>query len=372
MKNFVKKFKNWTIKSAFRLSERFQLIKKFPRGAIPSKFLVVSATGIGDTIWGTPAIQALKDTYPHSYVGLLTSPLGYETLKGNPHIDEIFIFQQGFKGVWSLPFLLRRLRKRKIATVFFFHSSDRVLWPLSYLAGPSDIIGIEGENKGLDFLLSKAIPNTPHLHGIEKRLNLVQEVGARTLQRQIAIFLTNPERDMADRFLKEHGIDPHAQIIGLHPGAQKPFKCWSKKSFIAVGNHLADEYGCRTIVTGNDKEGRLGEEMARQISRAISAAGKLSPQGTAALIEKMALFITNDTGPMHIALALGVPTVALFSPTNPRICGPYGSDQSIVIEKPRTCSPCIGKKCQNPICMEQITPEEVIAAAKRLWRKAKA
>ncbi|MBU1205863.1 MAG: glycosyltransferase family 9 protein [Proteobacteria bacterium] len=365
MKKTVKEFKNWAIKRAFQLSERFHLVKKSPRGGIPAKFLVVSATGIGDTLWGTPAIQALKDTYPQSYLGVLVSPLGFETLKNNPNIDEFFIFRRGFKGVWSLPFLFGKLRKRKIATVFIFHSSDRVLWPLGYFVGPSDIIGIEGENKGLDFLLTKAIPNSPHLHGIEKRLNLVQEVGAQTLQRQISISLANSERGMADRFLKEHGIAPIGPIIGLHPGAQKPFKCWPARNFIEVGNILRTEFGCRSIITGDEKEKEVAEEVAHQIKDSVSAAGKLSLRETAALIEKLHLFITNDTGLMHIASALKIPTIALFSPTDPRICGPYFDSNSLVIEKPRTCSPCLAKNCHQPVCLEQITAEEVVTAAER-------
>jgi lipopolysaccharide heptosyltransferase II len=365
MRKTVKEFKNWAIRKAFQLSERFHLVEKSPRGGIPAKFLVVSATGIGDTLWGTPAIQALKDTYPQSYLGVLVSPLGFETIKNNRNIDEFFIFRPGFNGVWSLPFLFGKLRKRKFATVFIFHSSDRVLWPLSYFAGPSEIIGVEGENKGLNFLLTKAIPNSPHLHGIEKRLNLVQEVGARTLQRQISISLANPERDMADRFLKEHGIDPHAPIIGLHPGAQKPFKCWPAQNFIAVGNTLRTKFGIRSIITGDGREKDLAEKVAHRVKDSVSAAGKVPLRGTAALIEKMRLFITNDTGPMHIASALKIPTIALFSPTDPRICGPYFDSNSLVIEKPRTCSPCLAKNCHQPVCLEQITAEEVVTAAER-------
>ena len=370
MKSFVKDFKNWAIKSAFRFSERFQLVRKPSRKATPSKFLVISATGVGDTLWGTLAIQALKKKYPQSYLGVLVSPPGFEVLQNNPNIDEIFIFRRGLSGFFSWPFLFRKLRKTKIETAFIFHSSDRVLWPMCYFAGPSAIIGFEGENKGLDFILTKAIPNSQTVHGVEKRLQLVQEVGADTLQRNIYVFLTDQDREVADRFLNKHGIDSHSPIIGLHPGAQKPFKCWPAKNFIEVGNTLRSKVGGRIIITGDNREKDLAGEIASRIKDSVSAAGELSLRGTAALIEKMKIFITNDTGPMHIAFALNIPTVALFSPTNPQICGPYGNKKSIAIEKPKACFPCIGKNCKNPICMEQITPEEVIAAVERLWRTA--
>lgn len=372
MKSFIKDFKNWAIKSAFRFCEYFQLIKKSSGNASRSKFLVISSTGVGDTLWGTLAIQALKKTYPQSYLGVLVSPLGFQALQNNPNIDEYFIFRRGLSGFFSWPFLMGKLKKRRIETAFIFHSSDRVLWPMCYFAGPSAIIGFAGENKGLDFILTKTFPNIPDVHGVAKRLKLVQAVGIQAPQGRINFFLTGQDREMADRFLEKYGIDPHLPIIGIHPGAQKPFKCWPAKNFIAVGNGLQSKLCGRIIITGDEQEKELAQEIANQVKNSVSAAGKLSLRGTAALIEKMKVFITNDTGPMHIAFALNTPTVALFSPTDSKICGPYGNGQSIVIEKPKTCSPCIGKNCKNPICMEQITPEEVIAAAERLWRTAAA
>jgi lipopolysaccharide heptosyltransferase II len=368
VKSIIKEFKNWAIKRAFQISERFHLVKKSSRGGPPSRFLVVSATGIGDTLWGTPAIQALKDTFPQSYLGVLVSPLGFETLKNNPNIDEFFIFRRGFKGVWSLPFLFGKLRKRKIATVFIFHSSDRVLWPLSYFAGPIEIIGTKGRNKGLDFILTKAIPDSHNIHAIEKRLKLVQEVGAQTFQRNISIYLTEHDKNMAERFLKELKINIHSPIIGFHPGAQKPYKCWPAENFIQVGNTLREKYGCQLIITGNNQERDLAEKISKQVKDSVSAAGKLSLRGTAALIKKLNLFITNDTGPMHIAFALKTPTIALFSPTDPRVCGPYNNSQSQVIGKPTTCNPCLESNCNRPICMEQIAADEVVSAAEKIFK----
>jgi ADP-heptose:LPS heptosyltransferase len=106
--------------------------------------------------------------------------------------------------------------------------------------------------------------------------------------------------------------------------------------------------------------------VASGIAGAISSAGCLSLRGTAALIGRMALFITNDTGPMHIAFALKTPTIALFSPTDPALCGPYKAEKALALRKDTTCVPCIGKKCYNPLCLAQISPREVVVAAEKL------
>ena len=371
MKSLVKEFKNAVIERAFRLSEKYHWVRKFSPDPFPSRFLILSATGVGDTLWGTPAIRALRETYPQSFIGVLTSPAGFEILKRDPNIDDFFVFRRGAGGIISLPGMLKKLRMKKFEVAFIFHSSDRILWPLCYLAGPSERIGMKKANKGLDFLLTRCLPNPQDDHGILKRLNLVGEMGVRRDPGKICIYLDSQDRQMADRFLEAHGIDPRSPLIGLHPGAQKPFKCWPARNFVAVGNNLGRKFGSRVIITGDEQERGLAEEVASRVKNAVSAAGKLSLRGTAALIEKMQVFITNDTGPMHVASALKIPTVALFSPTDPAICGPYLDGRSIVIQKPKTCSPCLGKSCEYPICMDQITPEEVIEAAERILESEK-
>jgi lipopolysaccharide heptosyltransferase II len=371
MKRLIDRFKNSSIKKIITLSQQLNLSRRNSRSAVPSRFLVVSTTGIGDTLWGTPAIKALRETFPEGYIGVLTNPLGFEILKGNPDINGIFIYRRGFWGYFTLPELLKQIRGKYIDVVFIFHASDRIIWPISFFSGATEIIGFHGQNKGLDFILTQAISSQNNIHGIESRLKLVGQVGASASHRTITIHLTNKDKEGAGRFLERNGINENQLLVGLHPGAQKPFKCWPAKNFIEVGNILVESLGCETIITGDSKEKALVEDIASKIKGAIPTAGKLSLRETAAVIERMHLFITNDTGPMHIAFALEIPTIALFSSTDPKLCGPYYAVKATVIEKARTCNPCIGKKCYNPICMEQITVEEVVGFAKELLREKK-
>jgi lipopolysaccharide heptosyltransferase II len=369
MKKIFKDIKILVIKVVIDFFNTIGMKKNLPH-AKPERFLVISTTGIGDTLWGTPAIRALKEKYPLSYIGFLTNPHGIELLKGNPNIDELFVFHRGFKGLSSLPGLLKSLREKKFEVIFIFHASDRIIWPLAFFTGAGKIIGITANTKGLDFILTNPISLSDNLHGIEMRLELIKEVDAIAEKKFIDIYLNNDDREWAEQFLKNKKINTDSPVTGLHPGAQKEYKCWPKENFINLGNEIIKRFNCLVIVTGNNEEKPLANRIASQMSNAISVAGALSIRETAALIEKMDLFITNDTGPMHMAYALKTPTIALFSPTDPVLCGPYKAQGKFkVIYKQVICNPCKGKSCDKPKCMEQIAVTEVLESAGSLLNK---
>ncbi len=305
------------------------------------RILVVSTTGLGDSLWGSPAIRALRQKHPTAYIALLTSPIGKAVFQNNPHLNEVFLLS---------PRRLKTLKKQRFETAYIFHTSQRIALPLVALAGPSKIVGTVGINKGMDHLLTHP-QNPDYIHEIERRLRLVGEEGAPA---EMELFLTEREKNAALKYLPDGEF-----VVGMHPGAKDKFKQWSPKHFVTLGRRLAKEKGAKIVVTGDKNEAPLAKQIATNIPGATSVAGKLPVRVTAALIEKFDLFITNDTGPMHIALTMKTPTYALFSPTDPKRCGPYKVPHGHVIQKPPTCTPCIRKRCQEPFCMEQISPDEV-------------
>ncbi|RJQ53528.1 MAG: glycosyltransferase family 9 protein [Nitrospiraceae bacterium] len=360
-KKISRKAKNKFIELLVRVSESFSM-----RGRHHTRqsrhFLVISTTGVGDTLLGTPAIRALKETYPGCRVCVLTSPAGYEVLKENPSIDRLFVFKKGWSNLFLLPPLLTSLRLEKFESVYIFHTSDRIIFPLAYLTGAAEIAGIEGQSKDLDFILTQKIKSPDNIHGIEARLNLVNLSGAKTPDKTLSVYLTDKERETAGKFLNNQGLNEGPLLAGLQPGAQKPFKCWPAKNFIELGNALREKFKCGIVITGSPDEKILADGIASKVKGAISVAGRLSLRETAAVIKKLNIFITNDTGPMHIAFAVKTPAIALFCPTDPALHGPYHAKHVSVIRKPVPCCPCAGKNCLDPVCMEQITPEEVLSA----------
>ncbi|MDN3508947.1 MAG: glycosyltransferase family 9 protein [Candidatus Neptunochlamydia sp.] len=321
--------------------------KKFEREDEP-RILVVSTTGLGDSLWGTPAVKALRKKHPKAHIALLTSPIGNELFKNNPHLDEIFVVKDS--ALFSSLKLLPILRKRAFDTAYIFHLSQRPILPIVSLAGPSKIIGTVGINKGLDHLLTIPMEQA-HLHEIERRLKIAD---CQNDCPKMEIFLIEEENNASFEHLAESPL-----LVGIHPGAKDRFKQWKPKYFIEVGQKLVQEKGATVLITGDASEAELAEEIAKHIPRAISFAGKLSVRSLAALIEKLDFFITNDTGPMHLSFAMETLTFALFSPTDPSLCGPHKINHGFVIQKPRSCNPCIQKKCVSPFCMEQIAPSMV-------------
>jgi len=353
------------------MSFKNALIKKFisiarlcQRKRVPvsdeKRFLVISTTGLGDTLWATPAIKALRETYPSAYIAVLTSPPGKEVLALNRRIDELFVVKN--PPLFFLIPLYFTLRKRGITTTLIFHTSQRPLLPFASLVTFCNVIGTDQMHKGLDELLTVRIDKKP-VHEIARRLEIAAHVGAQTLDPDLELFISEHDEKTAQDLLDSLMLPDYLPLVGMHPGAKDKFKQWPPSHFIEVGNRLVQDLGCQIIVTGNAEESALVEKIASQIKDAIPLAGKLPLRPFAALIKRFSLMISNDTGPMHVAFAMKIPTVAIFTPTDPKLCGPYFSSHATIIEKNPTCTPCLRKKCRDPFCLLQISPQAVYDAS---------
>jgi heptosyltransferase-2 len=323
------------------------------------RFLIVSTTALGDTLWGTPAIRALRKMYPKAYIAVLTSPIGYEALQNNPHIDEVFVVKDPV--IYSLFHLAKRMRQREFSKAFILHTSQRLILPFCSLIGISSIVGTEGMQKGLDSLLTDRRELKP-LHEIERRMQLVN---ASDQSRMMEIFLSKEAIQSAAAALKH--IPPHIPLIGIHPGAKEKFRQWPASHYIAVAKALKHHLGAHIVITGSIYEKELVDQIAGAIGGATAFAGQTSLHTLGAIIQRMSLMITNDTGPMHVACAVKTPIIGLFAPSEPEKYGPYQVPLSVAIKKPRTCMPCLKKKCQDPFCLRQISTDEVFEAALKLF-----
>ena len=301
--------------------------KTIQRGKNP-RILIVSTTGLGDSLWATPALRALRAKWPQGHLSIFTldSPL------------------------FSL---YKKLKRKKFDTALIFHHSQRLILPFVWLLGPSKIVGTLGINKGLDHLLTDPLPPS-HLHEIERRLLIA---GCGREESAMELFLNEKEKETS------RSLFPDAPpIIGMHPGSKDGYKQWNPNHFAALGKLFRERDGAQIVVTGNHAEVPLAKQIAERIPGAISIAGKVRIRELAACMERFTLFISNDTGPMHLALAMKTPTVGLFAPTDPELCGPYRTPHGVALKKRRSCSPCLRRKCRSPFCLEQLSPEEVYAS----------
>ena len=339
------------IKTLFLKCILWLLRPLFPKHKQVGRILIVSTTALGDTLWATPAIENLRRSFPKAYLAVLTAPIGGEVFQSNPHIDQIFILKEPllprFFSLW------RTLYKEQFDTVLLFHASQRLTLPLCSLLGASRIIGTAGMNKGLDSLLTEPLGSHAQ-HEIVRRLNIAQSIGAQTPIETLSFFLEPSER-LPPR--------PQGPSIALHPGSKDAFKRWPAENFIALGRRLKEAFSCEILITGTREERPLMEQIAQQIPGALIDASHRSLRQFAALLQQIDLLISNDTGPVHLACALGRPVVAIYSSTDPFLCGPHKAPNATVISRRPTCDPCLKRKCRDPFCFLQIGPEEVFKAA---------
>lgn len=338
-------------------------MRKTPNEQESKRFLIVSTTGLGDTLWGTPAIKALRQSYPDSYIAALTSPIGEEVLRNNPHLSEVYTLKTPL--FFSFIRLYFRLRKRKITTALILHTSQRAALPFCHLIGATTLIGTEGINKGLDFLLTHPLEKKRE-HEIERRFGIVVKAGAVPSDPYLELFPTQKDEQKANEFLLENEILPFMPIVGIHPGAKDKFKQWHPDCFIELAKRLQDHLGCQILITGNASEKELMQKISHSIPNSIALTDPLSLTTFAALLKRMSLFIVNDTGPMHVAFSVNAPTIALFGPTDPKLCGPHFAKATVIRKEP-TCTPCLRKACQDPFCLLQISVDEVYNSALSLF-----
>ena len=337
--------KNAIIRFACRFAHVYKKRK------IGERILIVSTTGVGDTLWATPAVKALRAAKPDAYIAMLTSRAGTEIFKASSDLDKIYVVKNPV-----LPSLFRlhaRMVLEKFDTALIFHTSQRPILPFCKFLGIPNIIATANHSKGLDDLLTIGVVDK-HAHEIERRLDIVRALTPIETDSLLTFELSSEEKLQKEK--------PFAVI---HPGAQDKFKQWSPRHFITVGKHIA-KMGLDVVITGGDNECDIVTEVAKAIPGAKNCAGKLSLRGLAAHIDAAKLIVTNDTGPMHIGFAMNTPTIAVFTPTDPRFCGPHRAKNAEIFKAEITCLPCMKKRCRQPFCMEQISPTRIIEAIDRI------
>jgi ADP-heptose:LPS heptosyltransferase len=326
----------------------------------PKRFLVVSTTAIGDTLMSTPALRALRENFPESEIHILVNAKRREVVARNPHVDRVLSYRNNF--FYRLLLSFRGLPYYD--AVLVFHANEDIWSILKALRYGVCYTRQDFQDAGRRvFKLG-----SPPLHSIQTRLALVEKAGGKKSEDFRYEFSVPPNlQGWAERHLKERGVFPQDPIVGLQLGASDPFKCWPVEFFAQTARHLRSSRRAKIYVNASPAEKKL-------VSRFLDLAGDEGILVTlaedllksAALIQRCHVFITPDTGPMHLAIGLGVPLIGLFCPTNMELTGPLGYDKAVILRKERTCLPCLNRQCRDNFCMKQITVEEVCQAADQI------
>ncbi len=349
-------------------------MKSLPKN--PQKILIRSTNWIGDAIMTTPAVRSIRQNFPDADITLLALPWVADVFTACPHIDHIFIYDknnrhQGLKGKLRLAADLRT--EKFNLTILLQNAFEAAL--ITTLARIPARCGYTTDGRGL--LLTHKVRKHPDI-GTKHQVHYYQQMlaglslqpGANTLE----LFLEPAAVNEAGDLLAQTVQSKTTPIIGLNPGAAYgPAKRWPVEKYGALANKLAKATNGMILVFGTEADQEAAAEIrAVAGNRVLDLTGKTSLALALACIDRCNVFVTNDSGLMHVAAALNTPLVAIFGSTDHIATGPY-SDRATIIRKPLDCSPCMKTHCpkQHFLCMEEISVEEVADAALKFLEQEK-
>lgn len=338
------------------------------------KFLVVRTDRIGDVLLSTPVLEAIKRKYPKSWVSMIVSPYTKDLLINNPWVDEIITYDQsGANGFFQL---VKLLRKKEFDYAILLHPTLRLALIL-FLSGIKVRIGTG--YRAYQFLFNCKIyehRKTIEKHELEYNLSMLAPLGITAKGVVPKIFLSEEEETISNKIFYERKIKKDDLKIVIHTGSGNSSLNYPLGKFALLADKLIEGFSAKIILTGNDKEAKLSEMMSKQMrNKPIDLTGKTNLRELASVLKSSDLLISNSTGPMHMAVALGTPVVALFSPlfvASPRRWGPYGEENEVVMPPVDVCYECSPARCSYFDCMDKIDPDEIISRVKKILdRKSK-
>jgi len=331
------------------------------------KILVRGPNWIGDAVMCTPALAALRSRFPHAQITLLVNPTIAELLRENTDLDQLWVYDKagrhsGLVGRFNLSQEIAR--ESFDLAVLFQNAFEAAL--LVKMARIPIRCGYPTDGRGFLLTVHASLP-LGSCHQVDYYLHLLRPLGINDGPRNLHLKMTPQEDEAARQYLEGQGIRDTETVVGINPGATYgAAKRWSTERYARLADRLVESQNAKVLIFGGPGEERLGQAISAQMkNKAWVLGGRLTVRELMATIRHCDLLITNDSGPMHIAAAFGVPLVAIFGPTDPRTTSPLG-DQSMLLRKPVECSPCLLREC--PIdhrCMIRITVEEVFEAAER-------
>lgn len=338
--------------------------------SLVKKILVLRYRSIGDIILSSPALEALRLTFPSSRIDMVIDDVFEDICHGHPNIDYLILHKRDTSGMsWFQKMVMgfkffAKIRKQKYDMVIDLHGGPRSA-PLAWLSGARYRVGYPLRLRSRLFYNIYIVGGDPASHTSDVLLNAVKTVGC-VMPEEKKLFLGyRPEdKEFVTGFLRKFGVSEKDRLVMMHPGARVDVKRLPAEKMGQLARWMADELGVKVVYTGNNAD-------IAEIAGIVSYSGKRGLIATnlklghlSALIASCDLFIGNDSGPMHMAAALGVPVVAFFGPSDPAIWGPVADQAKVIRNAPlMECQPCDQKSCPHAgaHCMTKIK----LAEAKR-------
>ncbi|HYA28630.1 MAG TPA: lipopolysaccharide heptosyltransferase II [Acidobacteriota bacterium] len=335
--------------------------------------LILQTSFLGDTVLTLPLISEIRRRFAVRKLTLLCQPVSRELLQDHPAIDEIIVDdkKRADRGLVGLRRKAAVLASRRFTIALTPHKSLRSALMLCWADIPKRV-GFR-QSRGW-FLFHHRVNRDSARHDVERNLSILEAFGVHPEQcrREIDLPVSPAVQSAVDQKLITLGVDHSKPIVGINPGSVWPTKRWSAAGFARLIQLLRQRFDCQVMIFGGaDDANVVAEVRDRCAGAAISLVGEISMRELPAAIRRCRVFVTNDSGPMHIAVAEKISTVAVFCATTPDLgFYPYSHD-AVVVEKTLPCRPCAshgGRRCPlgHEACIRLVQPETMLQAVEKL------
>lgn len=322
-----------------------------------NKILVIKQGAIGDVLLSTPVIENIRISFPDAEINFLTQSLCIEVLRGNPYLNRILTYDIG-NGDSSVC-LLKNINKQKYDLVIDLFGNPRTAL-LTFNSDARYRVGYRFGWRKFAYNI-KVKPRGGEVHNIEFNLDSVRALGLNIFTDKPYFYINKIHNDFAKEFITANGLTGK-KIVGFNPAGTWQTKVWSSEKWAELGKMFGDDTAI-LLFWGYEKEKQLAEHIKNNIGSKAILIPEVNLKYMASLMKKCSLFVSNDTGPMHIAWVCGVNTAAIFGPTNSHLQGPRSKNSIIIKNESLSCLGCnltgIEDCPNNHKCMKELEPEYV-------------
>ncbi|MBN1848273.1 MAG: lipopolysaccharide heptosyltransferase II [Deltaproteobacteria bacterium] len=354
--------------------------KNTPKITKPNSILIIKLSSIGDVVHALPLLEVLRKNFSKARIDWLVEPDASQIIKGHKDIDHIIVSN---RKSWSRQLIhsngkssakkeivqfIRELRRTNYDWVIdiqgLFKSGI-----LTFLSKGKRKVGLSTSREFSSiFLTEQPCPVDIDQHALERYLAIAKHLRCDNAEWKGEIPIDTNANERIDTFIKNKGLQGK-KVIAINPMARWNTKLWDPEKFALLADRIKKGWASEVIFTGSVKDrSDIKRILNTMTERAIDLTGETTLKELACLYAKCDLLITTDSGPMHMAAAMGCPTVALFGPTAPWRTGPYGKGH-VVIRDEIKCSPCFKKKCDHMTCMKNITVDRVYNGVEAILKK---
>lgn len=335
----------------------------------PGRILVIRLDRLGDVVLSTPVFEELRRKFPHAVITAMVRPPCRDVVAGHPAVDEVIVYDKegAHHRPWATINFARGLRRHEFDTALVLHPSNRSHW-IPWFARIPVRIGYDRKNA---WLLTHRLPHRKQeglKHEAAYTLDLLRPFGIESRPPRPTVSVTPQADERIAALLAEAGVGPGERLVAVHPSASCVSKRWMPERFAQVADRLSSEQGVRVCLIAGPSEAAHAEAVACAMRQpAVNFAGRLSVGEMAALLRRCRLLVSNDSGPVHVAAAVGTPVVDIFGRNqrglSPARWGPLGEGH-VVLHKEVGCVTCLAHNCDIEfLCLAALSADEVYGAA---------